>query len=422
MKSNLRIALFHNLPSGGARRAIFEFTKGLVARGHRVHEFRLSTANSTFLNMADLTIGETVFPFEVPKYKRLPIPGITPYANAWKTIAMFRGLNNLSRQIASFIDHKNFDVVWVNDCQISLKPFLVRYLRTPYIFYSHHGGTYLGFYEGLEQIGEKGPKTAIERAKGTFFWLPTVLQKQYIHHNEIANARDATYVVTNSSFAAESYYQFFGIPARVVNYGVNHQTFKPSTTDRGEYVLTVGALIYRKGFRFLISALSLLPPEYRLPLKIIANFIDPMEKEKLDYLAKQAQIKIDIQQIFDDDELAQIYQKAKVFLYSPIMEPFGLSPLEALACGTPVIAVKEGGPREIVTDGVTGFLVERDPAVFAEALKLLLQNDKLREEMGANGVEMTHSQWDWTIAATSLEWHLQHAIQLSRKSDHRLVE
>jgi glycosyltransferase involved in cell wall biosynthesis len=68
-----------------------------------------------------------------------------------------------------------------------------------------------------------------------------------------------------------------------------------------------------------------------------------------------------------------------------------------------------------VVNGVTGFLVERDPVAFAEALKLLLQDKKLREDMGVKGMEITRSQWNWSKAAASLEWQLQNAIQLNRK-------
>jgi glycosyltransferase involved in cell wall biosynthesis len=415
MKSSLNIALFHNLPSGGAKRAVYEFTKGLTARGHHIHEFRLSTADSSFLNMVDLTAGETEFPFELPKYKRLPIPGITPFVNAYSTVIMMLHLKQISRRIASYIDSKNFDVVWVNDCRIIYKPFLMRYLRTPFIFYSHHGGTFVGFNEAFEEISTKESKTTFDRVKDIYYWLPTKLPEQIMHHEEIINARDAHYVVTNSFFAAESYYQFFGVPARVVYLGVDHQTFNRSTTERGEYFLSVGSLTYRKGYRFLISVLSLLPLKYRLPLKIIANFVDPKEAEKVESLANKAKVKIEIHQVYNDTELAKIYRQAEVYLSAPILEPFGLTLLEAQACGIPVVAVNEGGLRESVVNGVTGFLVERDPVAFAEALKLLLQDKKLREDMGVKGMEITRSQWNWSKAAASLEWQLQNAIQLNRK-------
>ena len=92
------------------------------------------------------------------------------------------------------------------------------------------------------------------------------------------------------------------------------------------------------------------------------------------------------------------------------MEPFGLAPLEAMACGLPVVAVKEGGVRETVVDGVTGFLTQRDPEEFAECIRQLLENHNLRRQFGEQAREHVRAFWTWERAAQDLLENFQRVL------------
>ena len=105
---------------------------------------------------------------------------------------------------------------------------------------------------------------------------------------------------------------------------------------------------------------------------LVGNSCDQKEKEYLTHLALKKGVDLEIKIFITDDELITLYNKAKVFVYASYLEPFGLGVLEAMACGTPVVAVKEGGVREIVIDGMTGILVDRDEKLFADAVESLL--------------------------------------------------
>jgi glycosyltransferase involved in cell wall biosynthesis len=69
-----------------------------------------------------------------------------------------------------------------------------------------------------------------------------------------------------------------------------------------------------------------------------------------------------------------------------------------MACGTPVVAVAEGGVRESVRDGRTGLLTQRDPHRFAHALSTLLDDEAMQARLGATGVSTVRSCWTWADA------------------------
>lgn len=89
------------------------------------------------------------------------------------------------------------------------------------------------------------------------------------------------------------------------------------------------------------------------------------------------------------DILSIIYSAADVFVMPSLYEAFGQVALEAMSCGVPVISFKNGGAKDMVIDGITGYLAERgDKQDLAEKLLLILSNDKDRLNMGKNARDM----------------------------------
>jgi glycosyltransferase involved in cell wall biosynthesis len=104
------------------------------------------------------------------------------------------------------------------------------------------------------------------------------------------------------------------------------------------------------------------------------------------------------------DELRNLYSAADVFISVPWYEPFGITPVEAMACGVPVIGARVGGVKHTVVDGETGLLVEpKDPEAVARALRTLFGNRSLREQMGRAGIRRANSLFTWERVTDSLE-------------------
>lgn len=113
------------------------------------------------------------------------------------------------------------------------------------------------------------------------------------------------------------------------------------------------------------------------------------------------------------DDIYDEYARCLGVIYTPYDEDFGLVPVEAMSCGKPVIAVNEGGPRETVVDGQTGFLVEPTPEAIAQKASLLVENPEFARELGARGRERA-ARFSWDHFATAFERVLEEAATTRR--------
>jgi glycosyltransferase involved in cell wall biosynthesis len=104
------------------------------------------------------------------------------------------------------------------------------------------------------------------------------------------------------------------------------------------------------------------------------------------------------------DTLRYYYSAADVFVTTPWYEPFGLTPLESMACGTPVIGADVGGIRYTVSDGETGHLVPpNDPEALADRLARVLTDPRHRQALAEHGLRRANEQFSWPCVARSVE-------------------
>jgi glycosyltransferase involved in cell wall biosynthesis len=99
-------------------------------------------------------------------------------------------------------------------------------------------------------------------------------------------------------------------------------------------------------------------------------------------------------------ELRYFYGAADVFVTTPWYEPFGITPVEAMACARPVIGSEVGGIKSTVVDGVTGFLIpSRDPQAVADRLATLQRDQNLAHGMGQAGLRRAYEHYTWRTVA-----------------------
>jgi D-inositol-3-phosphate glycosyltransferase len=165
-------------------------------------------------------------------------------------------------------------------------------------------------------------------------------------------------------------------------------------------ILTVGRLVERKGFADLISALPLVPGA-----ELVIAGGPPENAGKLQHLARRCKVADRVRLIgaVQPADMPSWYRSADVVAAAPWYEPFGLTPLEAMACGVPVVGTAVGGLIDTVVDGVTGDLVPpHDPKSLAHALRRLLGDDMRRMSYGAAAVERAAVSYSWQRVATRL--------------------
>jgi glycosyltransferase involved in cell wall biosynthesis len=196
-------------------------------------------------------------------------------------------------------------------------------------------------------------------------------------------------------------YRIFGRFPRVLYLGVDAEVFR-RVCDREEgLVVSVGRVMPHKGYDFLIRSVAAIEPKPRLV--IACDAVDAWERKYLQELAGSLSVELEIRERISEDELVELYSRASVTALTAILEPFGLSALESMACETPVVAVREGGFRESVVHGETGLLTERTVGAFSASLEKLLKGPGLAEEMGRKGREHVKERWSWDASGRALE-------------------
>lgn len=398
----MKIAVYDNLNSGGSKREAYEFVKQFVRAGHTVHLFQPTTTNTGFLSLGKIAHSCHKFELEMlPPVRRRRLPGLRKYINMVRFLINIQRYKATARRIAHAIDGGDYDFVFVHHDQIVQSPYLLRYLRTPSVYYCAEPQR--AFYDPMISRPYQRPQTLLEAAQHRWYTPARALERWITKREDRRNVQYASSLVTNSHFSAESIYRAYGQRARVVYLGVDINRFRPLDIQTGGFVLSVGAVSAWKGYDFLVRALGAVPERCRPVLRIVGNSASVGERHFLEALAAECGVTLDIFVGVSDEELVSLYNRAAVFVYTPVLEPFGLAPVEAMACGTPVVAVKEGGVRESVLDEETGFLVERVPSKFAERLRTVLTNQDLRCELGKRARERVEQYWTWSKAYQRFE-------------------
>ena len=176
-------------------------------------------------------------------------------------------------------------------------------------------------------------------------------------------------------------------------------------------VLQLGRLVPRKGIDNVIRSMAHLAHDKPSRLLVVGGESDEPDERITPEIARLRGIArdmgVDARVTFTGrrqrNELRRYYCAADVFVTTPWYEPFGITPLEAMACGAPVVGSAVGGIQYTVMQGVTGFLVPaHDPAALAERLAALQANPALARALGRAGIRRARSMFTWERVALQL--------------------
>jgi glycosyltransferase involved in cell wall biosynthesis len=168
------------------------------------------------------------------------------------------------------------------------------------------------------------------------------------------------YYLANSHFVAGRIKKYYKKEAEVLHPPVNISNYSIIDHPTTNYFFAAGRLVPFKRFDLIVETFN----ELGLPLKIAGS------GPELKRLTKMAKPNVVILGFVSDQELQKLYQNCTAFIFAHV-EDAGITPLEAMACGRPVIALKQGGAAETVIENQTGLFFEKQTV---HDLKQVIQN------------------------------------------------
>jgi len=400
-----KIVVYHNLTSGGSKRELFEFTKRFSRNGNTVHLYGHNEEKNSYLDVTDCIAETYLYPFDLINKISFTLPFLKSIINLIIDLLNIQKIDNVSKSMARQIDKNNYDFVFVHHNKDYVQsPFILKYLKTKTFYFCAE--PFRKFYEkGI--FNEKQNKSSKRSLMEVYTTLTNIIDKpckNYINKKIKAydheNIKHCDFVITNSYFSRENILAAYGVNAKVVHLGGD--TFlaqtKISSIERENAVISVGAINGLKGYEFIVQALGTINENERPMLIIVGNATSKVYLSKIQTLADKLKVSLSVHENILDEDLSLLIQKSTLFVYAPFLEPLGLGPLEAMSFGLPIVAVKEGGPRETIVHGKNGYLVDRDPIQFGEKTVSILKDQLLREKLSVGAKESIKSYWNWDMA------------------------
>lgn len=402
----MRIAVWHNLPSGGAKRAVHDQVRGLLARGHSVEVWCPPTADLKFLPLSQM-VPEHVVPLAWPDRSALDAMLHLPARVGPQLAAM----EEHCRAAAAAIARGGFDVLLAHSCRFFRTMPLSRLVTMPTVLYQHE--PYRWLYEALPRLLWLPPLPAHPSLSPR--WLHAILKDRRTLRNaraqgaeEVRNAGAFGRILVNSRFSRESILRAYGLDAEVCYPGTDLTRFADRGLPRERFIVGLGTFSPEKNLRLAIEALALLPAP-RPALAWIGNASYLGHLEEMQALAAARGVTLTPHLRIPDEEVVSLLNRAAALFYAPRLEPFGLAPIEAGACSLPVVAVAEGGVRETVVHDENGLLVDSSPRAVADAIAALLDDPALARRLGAAGRANAERLWSVDAAIDRVEGALLRA-------------
>lgn len=209
----------------------------------------------------------------------------------------------------------------------------------------------------------------------------------------------------------------------VIPFGVDTNFFRPLDVDKDKkifQILSVGYLIERKGFEYLIKAMPNVLKEHKnVRLKIVGS--GPLES-KLKAVIYELGLgdEVEIVKNVSDEELLMAYNSADLFVLPSIVdsqgntEGLGVVLLEAMACGLPVIGSDVGGITDIIDEGISGlFVQEKKSSDISNMILLLIEDEELRKKLVDSALGIVKNKFSWkTVSKDYIDVYNEFKIKI----------
>ncbi len=415
-KAPLSVGFIHpDLGIGGAERVVVDAALYLQRAGHKVtifagHHDRSYCFEETRDGTLDVRACHSIFPTHIAQRLRA-------------CCALVR----TSHLVASLAFRGRYDVIFC-DLIPHVIPLLRLLTRAKIIYYCHYPDTDPDRFP-IE------PRNFFHR-----------LYRRLIDKLEQAGITAADRILVNSRFTAArfrmAYPRLQSAPVEVLYPGVDAAAYefmarKKRRTEesleaecgQGLMLLSINRFVRFKNIGLAIEALALARdslPEYTFQkiTLVLAGAYDVRlqeSREVLSGLQTAAQkFKLQSHVVFkpscSETERMELLSQCFCLVYTPDQEHFGIGPLEAMAAGRPVIAVRSGGPMETILDGETGLLREPTPRAFADAILHLISNRAAADRMGRAGPRHVRERFSLSDFGRRLEAVLNGAVGREVKS------
>ncbi len=229
---------------------------------------------------------------------------------------------------------------------------------------------------------------------------------EYFEKNFFKNIILSDMLITGSNYSKNEILQrlnFDEEKVRVIYHGINHHVFKvkkelslPFALPE-KFILSVGSIEPRKNLRGLLQAYDAMDDAIKKEYKLVMVGFKGWQNKELMQIIHKNQDNIVYLGFISDDELAKVYNLASLFVFASFYEGFGLPPLEALACGTPVVSSNSSSMPEVCGDAALYF----DPCnieEMQEKIELLLYDKSLQKTLIDKGLQRV-KQFTWEKSA-----------------------
>jgi mannosylfructose-phosphate synthase len=223
----------------------------------------------------------------------------------------------------------------------------------------------------------------------------------------------------------ESLYGFRSENTTIIPPGVDIEAFHPGepTENLGlqeDYIFCLSRIDENKGHELLLKAFDLVRrdlSEIHLVIGGGSPRPKPRERQLLNRMKemideKEMRERVHIVGYIPDEKLKSFYQQARIFVLPSTFEPFGMTALEAIACGTPTIVSKFAGVSEFLHDHTDSIVTNpTDTEKFASAILELLENQKLTEQIKLEGLKIVRESFSWDVIAEKHLAFYEHFMQ-----------